>query len=218
MNALRRVTAELAALCVATLGGSGWAASGASVQWHYIGYNGVPPPPFTLDPPYPTTTNTVSFIAVTDGQVYVNWCFASVVNGDPSIMVDSTNHIITVSFSPPVTNIACPMVVFPVSGVDGQFGPLQPGVWSFNLLQYSYRFKVAEASLALSIQAVANSSALQLDWPLAGENFVLECKEGLSAANWQLVTNPPSTISNRNTVQLPNDSDGRFFRLRQVSP
>jgi hypothetical protein len=105
-----------------------------------------------------------------------------------------------------------------VSGVDGQFGPLSAGTWVLDILQNAYPFSVTEAPLPLSIQALTNSSAFQLGWPVSGDTFVLECNEGLTPGNWQVVTNPPTTSSNLNTVQINGDSGSRFFRLRRLSP
>lgn len=130
MTASKRATATVCLGCLAVLAGSLLTASGESVQWHVI-TNGSPPVVFALNPAQPTTTNVISFVAPTDGNVYVNFCFASVVNGNPAITVDVTNQTIAVSFSPPLTNIACPLVVLPVSGVEGEIGPLSAGTWVF---------------------------------------------------------------------------------------
>ena len=132
--------------------------------------------------------------------------------------VDATNQTIMVSFSAPLTNIFCPQIVAPVSGVDGQFGPLSAGTWVLDILQNVYTFSVTEAPLPLSIQALTNSSAFQFDWPVSGDRFALECNEGLAPGNWQVVTNPPTTSSNLNTVQVYGDSGRRFFRLRRLPP
>ena len=173
---------------------------------------------FALNPANPTTTSVISFVAPTDGKIYINDCFASVDNGNPAITVDATNQTISVSFSAPLTNVACPQIVAPVSGVGGQFGPLSPGTWVLDILQNSYPFSVAEAPLPLSIQAFTNSSTFQLDWPASGDTFVLEFNDGLAPGNWQVVTNPPTSSSTRNTVQLYGDSSSRFFRLRRLPP
>jgi hypothetical protein len=98
---------------------------------------------FALNPANPTTTNVISFVAPTDGKIYLNDCMASVANGNPALTVDSTNQTITVSFSAPVTNVFCPAFVAPVSGVDGQFGPLSAGTWVLDILQNTYPFSVA---------------------------------------------------------------------------
>jgi len=191
------------------------AAKGADVTWHIV-TNHLPVLDFTLAPVSPTTTNTVSFVAPTDGQIYGNACWASVANGDPSLAVDATNQTITVWFSPPLTNRFCPLYILPVSGVEGHLGQLKAGTWAFHILQNSYTFSVVEAPLLLSVQALSNSSSLQLSWPVSGDTFVLEFNSDLASGNWQAVTNLPTISSNRNTVQILSDSNSRFFRLRRL--
>jgi hypothetical protein len=210
----RRATAVVGLVWAAVLCGGLQPTSGDTVEWHIV-TNRAPTTAFTLNPANATTTNIISFVAPTDGQMYDNSCFASRANGDPSISVDSTNQIVSVSFSPPVTNRACPLVILLVSGVDGEIGPLQPGAWTFNILGSSYSFTVAEAPLALSIEPFANASSFQISWSASGEPFVLEFSDGLSSATWQVVTNTPVTVSNRNTVSISSESGSRFFRLRR---
>ena len=217
MTASKRATASVCLACAAAWCGGQASAAEATVQWHHV-TNGFPPTVFALNPADPTTTNVISFVAPTDGKIYGNDCFAWASNGNPAITVDSTNQTITVSFSMPPTNYVCPFIFLPVEGVDGQFGPLSAGTWGFDILRNSYRFSVAEAPLPLSIQALSNSSTFQLDWSVSGEAFVLEFSDGLAPGNWQVVTNLPTTLSNRNTVQIYGDSGSRFFRLRRLPP
>jgi len=217
MKASKRTTAMVCLGCAAALCGGQPSATDATVQWHSV-TNDSPPPAFALNPANPTTTNATSFVASTDGKIYVNSCYASVFCGNPALTVDSTNQTITASFSAPLTNIACPEIFLPVSGVEGRFGPLSAGTWVFKILQNSYPFSVAEAPLPLSIKALTNSFTFQLCWPVSGEPFALEFNDSLSSGNWQAVTNPPTTSSNRNTVQVYGDSGSRFFRLRRLHP
>jgi len=203
--------------CAAALNAGQSSATDATVQWHRLSL-GSPPLGFALNPTNLTTTNTISFVTPTDGKIYANACFACVSCGSPAITIDTTNQTITVSFSAPLSNSVCPDIAAPVSGVDGQLGPLSAGTWVFGILQNAYPFSVAEAPLLLSIQALTNSSMFQLDWPVSGDTFVLEFKEGLAPGDWQAVTNPPTTSSNRNMVQIQSDSGSRFFRLRRLPP
>jgi hypothetical protein len=149
-------------------------------------------------------------------MIYGNGCLASVSCGNPALTADSTNQRITVSFSAPLTNIACTQEFLPVSGVEGQFGPLSAGRWVFRIHSNSYPFRVTEARLPLSIQALTNAFTFQLCWPVSGQPFALEFNDGPAPGNWQAVTNPPMTASNRNTVQIYTDSGSRFFRLRRL--
>jgi hypothetical protein len=217
MTSGNRATATICLAFAAALCGGPANAAEATVRWHPI-INASPPTAFALNPANPTTTNVISFVVPTDGQTYINDCYASHSNGSPAIAVAATNQTITVSFSAPLTNSVCPLIVDPVSGVDGQIGLLSAGTWVFNILQNAYTFDVAEAPLALSIQAFTNSSTFQLAWPVSGDMFVLEFKDGLGPGSWQVVTKPPTTSSNMNTVQINGDSDSRFFRLRRLPP
>ncbi len=203
--------------CAAALGGGPSSAADATVQWHNVTKDS-PPVTFALNPANPTTTNVIGFVAPTGGKTYVNSCFASVACGDPALTVGTTNRAITVSFSAPLTNVACPEVVFPVSGVEGRCGPLRAGTWVFTVLQNSYPSRVTEVPLPLFIKALTNSFTFQLGWPVSGEPFALEFNDSLSSANWQAVTNSPATLSNRNTVQIDGGAGCRFFRLRRLPP
>jgi hypothetical protein len=171
---------------------------------------------FNLSPEAPTTTNVISFIAPTDGSLYANSCVASVLNGDPSITLDSNTKTVTVAFSPPRTNIACPEFVLPTSGVDGEMGPLKSGTWAFHILTNSYSFNVAEVPLSLSVQTLINS--LQLSWPVSGDTFAVESTESLSSVNWQTMTNVPVVSDNQNVIQTDTGSSTRFFRLHRLLP
>ncbi len=217
VKVVRKASLKVAVTWVAAMSGILVSASADTVQWRYVGHGGATTV-FSLIPAYPSTTNFIKFIAPTDGKLYVNYCFAAVANGNPSLAVDPTNQTITVSFSPPLTNIACPAIAAPVSGVDGQFGPLRAGVWTFQVLQNSYTFAVTDAPIALTIESLAGGSAFELGWPLSGDTFQVLWASGLPATNWQVCTNPPTTLSNRNTLQLDAAPGNRFFRLLRTDP
>jgi hypothetical protein len=196
---------------IATLGVL-FTANATDVQWHVV-MDHSPVTNFTLSPVEPTTTNIISFVASTDGEFYANSCFASVANGEPAITVDAVFLTVKVTFSAPLTNIACPLVVLPVSGVDGQFGPLRAGKWSFTILTNSYFFSVEEAPLSLSIKTLTNSSLSQVSWPVSGEPFALEFSDSLSSVNWQTVTNTPIVSKGQNILEIGRSPGSRFYRL-----
>lgn len=187
----------------------------ATIRWHPI-ENGGPPRSIVLSPADPTITNVINFVAPTDGQIYANDCFASVSKGVPLIDVDLIFHKVSVSFSAPQTNRACPAIVFPVSGVEGEFGPLEPGAWTFNILGSSYPFTVTGVPMLLSVKALTYSPSVQISWPVSGEVFELESSESLPPVNWLVVTNAAVTSSNQVTVQIDSSSGTRFFRLRRL--
>ena len=197
-------------------------ARGASVEWHRVDYfNPVSPPPFAISPTNPTPDDLVSFVAATDGQIYVNSCWASVAKGDPGISIDPTNRTIVVWFSDPRTNWVCPLVVVPVIGVDGQLGPLAAGSWRFNLVQSngtnSYAFTVGEIPGQLSIEALG-ADRYKLSWPTNGGWFALEFNHDLASTNWAPFGYGPVLSGNRYTMEIFSDAESRFFRLRRLHP
>ena len=191
-------------------------AKAADVEWHPV-TNYLPVVEFSVSPEEPTITNLIRFIAPTDGSVYPNSCVASISNGDPAIAVDPDTQTVTVVFSPPRTNMFCPLTFAPTSGVDGHIGPLKSGKWVFNISTNSYSFSVTEVQLPLSIQALTKSS-LRLSWPASGDSFALEFNDSLYSANWQPVTNALVTSTNQNVVRTLIGSGQRFYRLRRVLP
>lgn len=209
-------------VCAAVVCGVSTVAGGASVEWHNVNYfNPTSPPPFAVSPTNPTPGDIINFVASTDGQMYVNSCWASVAKGDPGISVDSANRTVVVRFSDPRTNQACPLVVIPVMGIDGQFGRLAAGSWVFNLIQStgtnSYAFTVDEIPGQLSIHVLA-ADRYQLSWPTNGGEFAVEFNNDLSSTNWELFGYGPILSSNRYTMEIYSSADSRFFRLRRLNP
>ena len=88
MTAGQRATTTVCLVCAAALGGGQSSAAEATVKWHSV-FLDSPPPAFALNPANPTTTNVVSFVAPTDGKLYINDCYASIDNGNPAITVDA---------------------------------------------------------------------------------------------------------------------------------
>jgi hypothetical protein len=212
---LARIVASVS-FCAAVVSATVLSVNAADVKWHIL-TDPLPVINFALDPAAPTTTNLISFVGPTDGDLYANSCLASVANGEPSIAVDSVFLTVQVTFSAPLTNIACPAVVVPVSGVDGQFGPLRAGNWVFTILTNVYSFSVAEVPLPLSIQTATNSSSLQLSWPVSGDRLLLEFSDSLSSANWQAVTNMPVVLNGQNFVQITRGAGSQFYRLIRLT-
>jgi hypothetical protein len=202
--------------CMAVLFNAQCASNEPSIQWHVIDTNG-PPQSFLVSPSDPTITNVISFVAPTDGQIYLNSCVASVTNGVPGIVVDQIFQKITVSFSAPETNVACSFIALPVSGVDGEIGPLGAGAWTFDILGSSYPFTVTYVPLALSVQQLSNSTSLQISWPNSGEACELESCSNILSGNWLPVTNTLVLSNNSVTVPIDSASTARFFRLQRLT-
>ena len=85
MTGGKRATATICLVCAASLCGAQTSAPEATVRWHYI-EQGSPTVTFALNPANPTTTNVISFVAPTDGKIYLNDCLAAFANGNRASM------------------------------------------------------------------------------------------------------------------------------------
>jgi hypothetical protein len=99
-----------------------------------------PPQEWTITPVNPTTSSAISFSGPTD--VFSNSCLADRgVEGHPVIAVDTTNRVVTLSFQGPLTML-CTTLFQPVSGLQGQFGPLAAGRWTFRCASPKVNFVI----------------------------------------------------------------------------
>jgi len=116
----------------------GWSAAYAeSVSW--VPGN-APPKQWSIDPAYPTPADTIQFSGPT--TAYSNSCLAEQgLGGAPQILVDTKTKVVTLWFKGPVPQ-ACPMVVSPVVGLKGDFGPLPAGDWTFTCPSRDLGFEV----------------------------------------------------------------------------
>jgi hypothetical protein len=86
---------------------------------------------WTLAPVSPTTSSTISFQGPLDVSSYGNSCVAQGnLGGTPKITVDTTNKNIDLWFQGPAPT-TCTMIYMPVCGLQGTFGPLTAGKWTF---------------------------------------------------------------------------------------
>ena len=121
----------LISLCFSSL------VSAASPSWIY-GETG--PSGWTINPPNPGETDTISY----SGPVglHGNPCFArAALGGYPMISVDNTNKIVELWFQGPAP-IQCTLEWNPVCGLQGTFGPLTPGNWTFKCTKPSIAFEI----------------------------------------------------------------------------
>ncbi|MCP4455755.1 MAG: hypothetical protein GY809_30210, partial [Planctomycetes bacterium] len=98
-----------------------------SVTW----IDGVNPPiSWTVDPNHPGTSDIITFSGPLN-YVYSSSCTArGSLGGTPLVTVDTINREVTLSFvGPPPAS--CDPVWSPVSGLQGDFGPLPSGNWIF---------------------------------------------------------------------------------------
>ncbi|MCH8218147.1 MAG: right-handed parallel beta-helix repeat-containing protein [Planctomycetes bacterium] len=101
-------------------------AGGESISW-IDGTFG--PAGWSVTPPAPSSGDVISFSGPTN--VYGNACAGEMdLGGTPQLWIDHVSQVIEVRFQPPAPD-ACALIFQPVSGLQGDFGPLAPGNWLF---------------------------------------------------------------------------------------
>ncbi|MHC4565778.1 MAG: hypothetical protein ACYTE3_08460 [Planctomycetota bacterium] len=102
----------------------------SSISW----VSGDNPPELSRLPANPTTNDSISFVIPTD--VFRNrWRAEQILGGKPTLIIDSVQRRIDLKFVPPAPTDA-PTTYDPVSGLQGHFGPLEEGWWTF-FVQFS---------------------------------------------------------------------------------
>lgn len=85
---------------------------------------------FNRFPANPTTNDVITVTIPTD--VYANMYEADqTLGGTPTIIIDSSQRIVDLTFEPPLPASPSPPPDDPVSGLQCYFGPLDQGVWTF---------------------------------------------------------------------------------------
>ncbi len=132
------MNARRLAMTVALLSLAAWSAvDAASVSW-ISGATG--PARWEIQPALPTATDVIRFSGPT--KVYNNSCLGeSDLGGTPQITVDSVSKVVTLWFQGPVPS-GCTKDYRPVSGLEGDFGPLEMGDWKFISLSRDITFEV----------------------------------------------------------------------------
>ena len=86
--------------------------------------------PFAIDPSEPASDDVISFTHPLDGVVYGNECEAASVFGTPYLAIDESQHIVSMLFDESDKPEICLAVFDPVTGLEGDFGPLDAGDWA----------------------------------------------------------------------------------------
>ena len=87
-----------------------------------------------VQPANPTCVNVISFSGSSWFIVGGNFCEAELLAGTPILTVDSARKVVDIMFLPPPADVLdCWMNYDPVNGLAGQFGPLEPGRWTFRV-------------------------------------------------------------------------------------
>jgi hypothetical protein len=88
------------------------------------------PAAWTINPTNPGPGEVISFSGPTD-FIYGNSCNAEFsLGGTPGLAIDPVNKVVELVFNGPLP-VSCPPGWSPVSGLEGDFGPLAPGAWVF---------------------------------------------------------------------------------------
>jgi hypothetical protein len=87
-------------------------------------------PSIKVIPAAPTVTDVIHFTLPLDGYVYGNSCAAAAsLGGYPMLLRDDASHRISLDYDGNVP-VVCPLIFDPVTGAEGDFGPLAAGVWT----------------------------------------------------------------------------------------
>ena len=205
--------AALGFLCACIFMAAASAASGSSVEWHLLEQNSkyLPAPTnFVISPTQPTCGDVISFLAPADGEGSINSVAASARYGAPSISVDASNRVVSVPFSAPLGGVI-PMFALPVSGVDGTFGPLSPGTWTFTILTNTYTFTVSPPALHVCV----TGTNLVVSWKPGNCPYVLQSRGDSFSGPWSPVTNGITSDGTNCVFTCPLNGQFGYFRLRQ---
>ena len=98
------------------------------------------PKQWGIDPATPTPSDVIRFYGPT--LVYSNSCEGEMaLSGTPQLLVDSKVKVITLWFQGPAPEV-CPTIFSPVAGLEGEFGPLPAGDWTFTCPSRDTAFEI----------------------------------------------------------------------------
>jgi hypothetical protein len=99
-----------------------------------------PPKQWNIDPAKPTSSDVIQFSGPT--SVYSNSCVGErSLGGTPQLLIDTKAKVVMLWFKGPVPQV-CTMIYSPVAGLQGEFGPLTPGDWTFMSLSRDASFEI----------------------------------------------------------------------------
>jgi len=185
----------------------------ADVNWHKGG--NPPSESWIIKPSRPSVVDIVSFSGPSDG--FSNECWAEMwAGGYPTIRVYAAQRVVILWFKGPPP-IACPMIVDPVCGLEGQFGPLAAGDWRF------FNFCGEGAGISFSIEF--DVSSLKVFDPNGGEELVAGSTQTISWADYRAEGNCPgeyileySTDNGESWMAIDSNSVGNSCTYEWVVP
>jgi hypothetical protein len=83
---------------------------------------------------------------------------------------------------------------------------------------YNRGLSAAEIQMVMlgpALRIVRSENAVEIYWPAAASEFVLESTDSLSPANWTPITDVPQPAGAENMVRLTVGSGKRFYRLKE---
>jgi hypothetical protein len=117
---------------------------------------------FAISPAKPGPVDVIKFFDPIDHQTYGNNCEAGFGVGEPSIAIDPAARTIDITFTLLPPPQICPLFFRPVSGLEGDFGPLPAGEWTYRALPYTtatFTVVPEPSSLSLILVGAALSAA-----------------------------------------------------------
>ncbi len=89
------------------------------------------PAAWAINPASPSTSSVIAFSGPLDVASYGNSCAAEAsLGGTPQLTIDTFNRVVQLWFQGPAPT-QCILIYSPVSGLEGTFGPLSAGKWTF---------------------------------------------------------------------------------------
>lgn len=182
-------------------------AIGAEVSW-IKGQS--PPASWTLSPPAPSALSVVSFSGPLDEDVYGNSCVAeSNLGGTPQTEVDSLNRTVTLWFQGPPPTM-CTRIWMPVCGLEGTFGPLDEGKWTFRCptLGVEIPFTVGGAKVIYVDRSATGPSPDGSSWHRAFRN--LQDALAVTTSGGEIHIADGTYTPDRGTGQTAGDREASF--------
>jgi hypothetical protein len=87
------------------------------------------PAEWEIGPQNPTSQDRIHFGGPTG--TFANDCEATAALGVPRLVIDAARHTVELMFEPLPQPVFCLQIFAPVCGLQGTFGPLDPGEWVF---------------------------------------------------------------------------------------